>query len=140
MIKILSIDYSEVDSSIKGVRHQLNDYVSFEIRYWDSKAAKVKGLSYTYSLHGDVIAKDYRFSASIPYGFHSIIGDPLDEEFKVPSLIHDHMCDQGDNGELRDKAFRFLLKEEGVDKCTTRIMYKAVVKYRKITKWFKGLL
>ena len=134
MIEILKVSHSKIDSKIVGVRHQLNRPVQYTIKY---KESEIEGDIYVYTIH-NLINRNYRFSASIPWGFHWLIGDPLDEKFRIPSLLHDDMCDKGVNGELRDKAFRFLLKEEGVDSWKVRLMFKAVVKYREVKAKIKG--
>lgn len=138
MIKVLEVSHTDVDSSIKGVRHQLNKKVEYDINFWDSSAQKSEVLSYQFSVHRGEISEGYRFSASIPWGFHWLIGDPLDEKFRIPSLLHDDMCDKNINGELRDKAFRLLLKKEGVDSWKVRLMFKAVVKYREVKTNIRG--
>lgn len=138
MIEILKVSHSKVDSKIVGVRHQLNRPVVYNINYRDSSAQKSEVLVYSFSVQRGEIRRGYRFSASIPWGFHWLIGDPLDEKFRIPSLLHDDMCDKGVNGVLRDKAFRFLLKEEGVDSWKVRLMFKAVVKYREVKAKVKG--
>ena len=138
MIEILRVTHTPIDSKIVGVRHQLNQPVHYTVTYRESE---IEIDSYIHSIQRGEIRKGYRFSASIPWGFHWLIGDPLDEKFRIPSLLHDDMCDKGVNGvngELRDKAFRFLLKKEGVDSWKVRLMFKAVVKYREVKAKVKG--
>ncbi len=128
-MEILGIKHSEVQSEIKGVRHQLKQPVQYVIVYFDQGITKY---------YVGSIKKDYRFSASIPWGFYWVVGHPLDDEFRVPSLIHDDLCDKDVDGYLRDRAFRFLLRKEGLDKRIVRIMYKAVVQFRKAKTKVKG--
>lgn len=110
----------------RGDRHILENDVDYTIKY------KVRGETKYY--YG-TIKKGYPWSASIPTGLHWAVGHPLDEEFMNAALIHDDLCDKDWDGTLRDLAFKFLLKRDGVSWRKRNIMYWAVVKYRKAVKW-----
>ena len=67
--------------------------------------------------------------ASIPKLFRRIIGDPLDPEFCLPSLIHDFLYDKRYNRFLTDNIFFKLLeatKFKDIPRWKEYAMYKAV--------------
>ena len=79
--------------------------------------------------------------ASIPSIAHAYIGEPLDDMWAFESYIHDDLCEKDFIGEVRDKAFRALLKDnevvmEEVGNDKVNQMYTAVVQYR---TWKDGL-
>lgn len=68
--------------------------------------------------------------ASIPGWAQSIIGDPFDEKFVKPAVIHDHYCDE--KHRVRswiDTHYMFYqgLKNQGVDELKAKLMYLAVL-------------
>lgn len=85
--------------------------------------------------------------SSIPKFAQWAIGKPLDPIWAMESLVHDHLCNIDFIGEVRDKAFRLLMKRNPkiVAKIGLKIgwKYTAVVQYRewkggifsKLTNW-----
>jgi len=81
---------------------------------------------------------------SIPEIAECIVGEGLDPIWATESLVHDILCWIDFNGELRDKAFRLLLKRNPQvmkvkGKRIVSLMYTAVVQYREKKQMLKDL-
>ncbi|MBV1928248.1 MAG: DUF1353 domain-containing protein [Gammaproteobacteria bacterium] len=112
----------------RGKRHILDNDVSYTIKYTKNGHTQFK--------HG-TIKKGYAWSASIPTGLHWLVGGPLDEDLKNAALIHDILCDEDWDGNLRDLVFKYILKRDGVSWRRRNIMYWGVVKFRKASTWIE---
>jgi len=90
------------------------------------------------------IKEGYCFDgASIPRFFWRVIGSNTDNQFLIPALIHDVLCENhqyiDNDRELSSKIFRALLLASGVSELKANIMYSAVDLYQSVCgKWRKG--
>src|SRR5271154_7170490 len=65
--------------------------------------------------------------ASIPQIFWSLIGGPLDENYRDAAVIHDEYCDtRSRTWQATDLAFYNAMRCGGVDDTKAKIMYYAV--------------
>lgn len=64
--------------------------------------------------------------ASIPQVFRGLIGQPLESDFQVPSLIHDAGYDDRARRVLQDVIFYYLLRQNRVPRWKALLMYSAV--------------
>lgn len=86
------------------------------------------------------IPKDYTWDgASIPALFRPLIGGKGKQEFLIPSMVHDKMCENhyliGNNRELSSLIFKKLLLACGVGKLRAEIMYLAVDLFQRTQNW-----
>lgn len=68
--------------------------------------------------------------ATIPEALWPLVEHPTHGKFRVPSFVHDILCNIGYDGPLRDDTFYYLLKQEGVREADALSMHKAVYRYR----------
>lgn len=64
--------------------------------------------------------------ASIPGFAQWLIGRPLDSDFRVPSLVHDSGYEDRSRRVLQDVIFYYLLRQGGVPRWKSTLMYVAV--------------
>lgn len=92
--------------------------------------------------------KDYNFlinkgytwdGASIPRLFWRLIGAKTDNNFLIPSYIHDFLCENhfviGYNRQLSSKVFKALLLSCGVSKIKSETMFLAVDNFQRFCGW-----
>ena len=106
---------------------------SLDVRLTDYK----KNVTY-----GFTIPKSFRWDgATIAPIFWLFIGSKTDARFRIPSLIHDYMCNNkyivNFDRKFSSKVFRALLKVAGVGKAKREIMYQAVDNFQKFQGWGK---
>lgn len=77
--------------------------------------------------------------ASIPLLFRPLIGGKGKQEFLIPSMVHDKMCEckwlVSNNRYLSSLIFKKLLKACGVGKIRAQIMFLAVDNFQKLQGW-----
>ena len=77
--------------------------------------------------------------ASIPLIFRPLIGGKGKQEFLIPSMVHDKLCEHKwlvDNDRyLSSLIFKKLLKACGVGKIRAQIMFLAVDNFQKLQGW-----
>lgn len=83
------------------------------------------------------VEKHYRWNgANIPFGLWNLIGSPSDNRFRIPSMIHDKLCENHEfinhDRLLSSIIFERLLKVAGVNKLKRQVMYLAVDNYQKL--------
>ena len=83
------------------------------------------------------IETHYRWNgANIPFGLWNIIGSPSDNRYRIPSMVHDKLCENHDfvnhNRYLSSLIFERLLKVAGVNKIKRKVMFIAVDNYQKL--------
>lgn len=88
------------------------------------------------------INKNYVWDgASIPRMFWRIIGSKTDNNFLIPSYIHDFLCENhsviDNNRKLSSKIFKSLLLSCGTNKIKAQIMYLTVDNFQKFKGWNK---
>jgi hypothetical protein len=92
--------------------------------------------------HCFTIPKHFRWDgASIPAALWIIIGAKTDARFRIPSLIHDYMCNNkyivNFDRNFSSRVFKALLKVAGVSKTKCSTMYHAVDNWQKFQGWGK---
>lgn len=92
--------------------------------------------------YGFTIPKSFRWDgATIKPIFWLLIGSKTDAWFKIPSLIHDYMCNNkyivGFDRKFSSEVFKALLLVSGVGKIKAQIMYKAVDLFQMTQGWGK---
>ena len=79
--------------------------------------------------------------ASIPRFAWRLIGAKTDNEFLIPSLVHDVLCENhyyiDSDRELSSNVFRALLIASGVSEFKANIMYAAVDVFQRFCGWEK---
>lgn len=88
------------------------------------------------------IPKHFRYDgATIAPIFWLFIGSKTDPRFRIPSLLHDYMCNNkyivNFDRKFSSKVFKALLKVSGVSKIKRETMYHAVDNYQKFQGWGK---
>lgn len=89
------------------------------------------------------VEKHYRWNgANIPFGLWNLIGSPSDNRFRIPSMLHDFICEHHgviDNERyLSSIIFERLLRVAGVNKIKRKLMFWAVDNWQKVfCKWNK---
>lgn len=82
--------------------------------------------------------------ASIPRFAWRLIGSKTDNEFLIPSLIHDVLCENhyyiNSDRQLSSNVFRALLITSGVSELKANIMYFAVDNFQKFCNWNNNML
>lgn len=77
--------------------------------------------------------------ASIPRFAWRLVGAKTDNEFLIPSLIHDVLCENhnyiDNDRELSSRVFRALLIASGVCELKANIMYAAVDIFQRFCGW-----
>ena len=86
------------------------------------------------------IPKDYTWDgASIPLLFRPLIGGKGKQEFLIPSMVHDKMCENhylvANDRYLSSLIFKKLLLACGVGKIRAQIMFLAVDNFQKFQGW-----
>lgn len=92
--------------------------------------------------YGFTIPKHFRWDgATIAPIFWLFIGSKTDPRFRIPSLLHDYMCNNkyivNFDRKFSSKVFKALLKVSGVSKIKRETMYHAVDNYQKFQGWGK---
>lgn len=92
--------------------------------------------------YGFTIPKHFRWDgATIAPIFWLFIGSKTDPRFRIPSLLHDYMCNNkyivDFDRKFSSKVFKALLKIAGVSKIKRETMYHAVDNYQKFQEWGK---
>lgn len=92
--------------------------------------------------YGFTIPKHFRYDgATIAPIFWLFIGSKTDPRFRIPSLLHDYMCNNkyivNFDRKFSSKVFKALLKIAGVSKIKRETMYHAVDNYQKFQGWGK---
>lgn len=92
--------------------------------------------------YGFTIPKHFRYDgATIAPIFWLFIGSKTDPRFRIPSLLHDYMCNNkyivNFDRKFSSKVFKALLKVAGVSKIKRETMYHAVDNYQKFQGWGK---
>lgn len=92
--------------------------------------------------YGFTIPKHFRYDgATIAPIFWLFIGSKTDPRFRIPSLLHDYMCNNkyivNFDRKFSSKVFKALLKVTGVSKIKRETMYHAVDNYQKFQGWGK---
>ena len=92
--------------------------------------------------YGFTIPKHFRWDgATIAPIFWLFIGSKTDPRFRIPSLLHDYMCNNkyivDFDRKFSSKVFKALLKVAGVSKIKRETMYHAVDNYQKFQGWGK---
>lgn len=98
---------------------------------------RVKDVTY-----GFTIPKNFRWDgATIKPIFWLLIGSKTDPRFKIPSLVHDYMCNNkyivNFDRKFSSEVFKALLLVSGVSKLKAQIMYKAVDLFQMTQAWGK---
>ena len=88
------------------------------------------------------VEKHYRWNgANIPFGLWNLIGSPSDNRVRIPSMIHDKLCENHDfigyDRYLSSIIFERLLRVAGVNKIKRRVMFLAVDNFQKFCGWDK---
>ena len=89
------------------------------------------------------VEKQYRWNgANIPFGLWNLIGSPSDNRFRIPSMIHDKLCENhhfiGHDRYLSSIIFERLLRVAGVNKIKRRLMFLAVDNFQRFCGWNKS--
>lgn len=92
--------------------------------------------------YGFTIPKSFRWDgATIKPVFWLLIGSKEDARFKIPSLIHDYICNNkyivNFDRLFSSKVFKALLLVSGVGKIKAQIMYVAVDLFQRTQGWGK---
>lgn len=92
--------------------------------------------------YGFTIPKSFRWDgATIKPIFWLLIGSKTDAKFKIPSLIHDYMCNNkyivNFDRKFSSEVFKALLLVSGVGKVKAQIMYKTVDIFQMTQGWGK---
>lgn len=92
--------------------------------------------------YGFTIPRHFRWDgASIAPVFWLLIGSKTDPRFRIPSLIHDYMCNNkyivNFDRKFSSKVFKALLIVAGVNKLKVSAMYHAVDNWQKLQGWGK---
>ena len=92
--------------------------------------------------YGFTIPKHFRYDgATIAPIFWLFIGSKTDPRFRIPSLLHDYMCNNkyivNFDRNFSSRVFKALLKVSGVSKIKRETMYHAVDNYQKFQGWGK---
>jgi hypothetical protein len=92
--------------------------------------------------YGFTIPKSFRWDgATIKPVFWLLIGSKTDARFKIPSLIHDYMCNNkyivGFDRKFSSEVFKALLLVSGVSKVKAQTMYLTVDLYQRTQGWGK---
>ncbi len=107
---------------------------NLDVYIWDENT----GQSYTFT-----IPKYYIFDgASVPRVFWRLIGSNTDNQFTIPAMIHDYLCENhnviGNNRYLSTMIFNNLLKASGVCAFKRWMMKHSVDNWQKACgKWGK---
>jgi len=93
-------------------------------------------------VYGFTIPKSFRWDgATIKPIFWLLIGSKTDAKFKIPSLIHDYMCNNryivNFDRKFSSEVFKALLLVSGVSKVKAQIMYTAVDLFQMTQGWGK---
>lgn len=91
-----------------------------------------KGKTYNF-----VVEKHYRWNgANVPFGLWNLIGAPSDNRFRIPSMIHDKLCENhnfiGNDRLLSSIIFERLLRVAGVNSIKRKLMFTAVDNWQKL--------
>lgn len=83
------------------------------------------------------IKTHYRWNgANIPFGLWNLIGSPSDNRFRIPSMLHDFVCENHDvigyERYLSSIIFERLLRVAGVNNIKRKLMFLAVDNFQKI--------
>jgi len=110
------------------------NYSNLDVKLFNHK----KNKSYSFT-----IPKKFRWDgATIAPVFWLLIGTKTDPRFKIPSMIHDFMCNNKDvvnfDRNFSSKVFRSLLIVSKVSKIKAQTMYIAVDNFQKFRKGWKG--
>lgn len=90
------------------------------------------------------VEKHYRWNgANIPFGLWNLIGSPSDNRFRIPSMLHDKLCENHDfigyDRLLSSIIFERLLRVAGVNKIKRQVMFLAVDNFQRIFRnWNVG--
>ena len=92
--------------------------------------------------YGFTIPKSFRWDgATIKPIFWLLIGSKTDARFKIPSLIHDYMCNNkyivNFDRKFSSEVFKALLLVSGVSKFKAQIMFTAVDLFQMTQGWGK---
>lgn len=92
--------------------------------------------------YGFTIPKSFRWDgATIKPVFWLLIGSKTDARFKIPSLIHDYMCNNkyivNFDRKFSSEVFKALLLVSGVGKLKAQTMYLAVDLFQRTQGWGK---
>lgn len=106
---------------------------SLKVELFDKK----KNKKYTFT-----VPKDYCWDgATIPRVFWEVIGSKTDNQFLIPSMIHDVLCENHhyvDNDRyFADKVFERLLYVSGVSAFNRWLMFHCVDNFQKFCGWSK---
>lgn len=98
---------------------------------------KEKGTHYIFP-----IEQYYRWNgANIPFGLWNLIGSPSDNRFRIPSMIHDKLCENHDfigyDRYLSSLIFERLLRVAGVNPIKRKVMFLAVDNFQRFCGWNK---
>lgn len=124
---ILATFSKEQKKEIKKKPYLNENNVNFFVKYKDEE----------YTLH---IPANYTWDgASIPFIFRPLIGGKGKQEFLIPSMVHDKMCEckwlVNNDRYLSSLIFKKLLKACGVGKIRAQIMFLAVDNFQKFQGW-----
>lgn len=124
---ILAAFSEEQKKEIKKKPYLNENNVNFFVKYKDEE----------YRIH---IPANYTWDgASIPFIFRPLIGGKGKQEFLIPSMVHDKMCEckwlVNNDRYLSSLIFKKLLKACGVGKIRAQIMFLAVDNFQKFKGW-----
>lgn len=88
------------------------------------------------------IPKMYRWNgANVPFGLWHLIGSPSDNRFRIPSMVHDFLCENhnviNNDRYLSSVIFERLLRVAGVNALKRKLMFLAVDNFQKFCGWNK---
>lgn len=88
------------------------------------------------------VEKKYKWDgANVPFGFWTLIGKPSYEKFKIPSMIHDKVCENhyliNNDRYLSSLLLEKLLKASGVGLIKRKIMFFFTDLYQRFRDWDK---
>lgn len=88
------------------------------------------------------VEERYRWNgANVPFGLWHLIGSPSDNRFRIPSMIHDKLCENhhfiGHDRKLSSIIFERLLQVAGVNKFKRKLMFLAVDNFQRFCGWNK---
>lgn len=124
---ILATYSEEQKKDIKNKPYLNENNVNFFVEYKGEEYCLFVPANYTWD------------GASIPFLFRPLIGGKGKQEFLIPSMVHDKMCECKwlvDNDRyLSSLIFKKLLKACGVGKIRAQIMFLAVDNFQKLQGW-----